>query len=429
MLALDADGNGVIDVFDAAFLSQQNLGVFYFVSNFLATPVSRGRCLLTLQVMVTNSTKQVGSLQDTDLELFFDIAHTSPTFQAEFNRSVATLVTGKVASFAKNTGLYGGVIKAFRVDGYPIYVVTMPAFFSHPDIGVSIIMSTRITPSSTPVVTFLGGGRFSPFSYTPSFYTPIVIFNQTMLVGNPFAIGYNPQHSVNNTLLTDICTSCNFTTQYAVVSDPTTCTKLTLCVLPQVQTIAPTTISDRSCRVLPPCPPGAYEAIPTTDSINQSFWRVCRNLTVCNFTSQYQSTVPSDSQNRQCTALTTCVATCRTSVLTNSTLIQTCNITSYEAMASTQTSDRVCLPVTVCNVGDVEVAAPTRSSDRLCPPATAASFNVGATLVIVLFLYAPSIYYHYSIIASFNVGAPLVIVLFLYAPSIYYHYSIILGLI
>ena len=114
------------------------------------------------------------------------------------------------------------------------------------------------------------------------------------------------------------------------------CFFVSQCLSSEFQSSAPTLTSNRICSALSDCPAGRHvilDASPTSD-------RVCSVCPVGNF--------------KPLPGLSACLPA------------QGCNISQFRSVDSTSTSDAQCLSLSNCDSGTYTAAAPTPTSDRLC---------------------------------------------------------------
>jgi len=128
------------------------------------------------------------------------------------------------------------------------------------------------------------------------------------------------------------------------------CTTLTQCNADEYQESPPTLLDDRVCKTLTSCVGDEYISTPHTVSSD----RTCTARTECSST-QYQSNANplGDDVNRECTDLS-----------------QACSLytpAKFEVSPPTATSDVVCQDYTLCELGvSYQTVAPTTTSDRVC---------------------------------------------------------------
>jgi hypothetical protein len=129
---------------------------------------------------------------------------------------------------------------------------------------------------------------------------------------------------------------------------------------------------------------------PPPPQCPEGFWRrtagghSCVPLTVCNFTTEFESAAAGASADRICTPLSVCTGLGITSfeLLPPSRVADRrckpatpCSRAQWESRPLTAVADRVCSEVSVCTDHEWEAAPPSASSDRICKPQTVCSAN------------------------------------------------------
>lgn len=102
--------------------------------------------------------------------------------------------------------------------------------------------------------------------------------------------------------------------------------------------------SSRGCRPITRCGPFRYEVTPPTRTSD----RICKEHVMLCTHDEYESTIGTETTARVCSPISTCEAN------------------EYEQALPTKISDRICLPVTECTSSQWEQTRPTPTSDRVC---------------------------------------------------------------
>eukprot|EP00037_Helgoeca_nana_P030105 m.368315 g.368315 ORF g.368315 m.368315 type:complete len:488 (+) comp28110_c2_seq1:127-1590(+) len=252
------------------------------------------------------------------------------------------------------------------------------------------------------------GSAAAAVSASPELVNRCSVSNTT--VGCPSVTTFDVSNQLGGSTPTDpafrICaTSTTCIPEQFQFAAPTTTTDrvcripLAACPVNNYQVAAPTATSDRSCSaVTPSCASTAFEAAgptATTDRVCPRYTkctagvtvqvtattptsdRVCQNVTACT-PAEFETTAPTLLVDRQCTNLTVCPApTTYTGVASTATSDRTCanttvcNSTSYQSTPSTSVADAVCTPITPCDPFFAEVVPPTYTTDRVCALADA----------------------------------------------------------
>ena len=135
---------------------------------------------------------------------------------------------------------------------------------------------------------------------------------------------------------------------------------------------------DNRTHVFTKCDDDQYEVSSPTNRTD----RVCKNLTVCNYTIHYEIP-PNKTRDRTCKHLKTC-STLQYETITATTNsdrgcedLTTCNYTIQYEIPQNATSNRVCKNLTECDAGYYEKSPPTAASDRVCEVKTCvATYNI-----------------------------------------------------
>jgi hypothetical protein len=146
-----------------------------------------------------------------------------------------------------------------------------------------------------------------------------------------------------------VCTAltmCDYTTQYELRApqqfSDRNCADLTVCGVKQHETRAKTAIADRRCKDNTVCVGSEYQTKAPTYLTD----RTCASHKECDYTTQWQSVAPGPLNDRECTAITICLAT------------------EWETTGLSHTSDRVCTPHTICQAAQYEVTDAAVTSSK-----------------------------------------------------------------
>ena len=179
------------------------------------------------------------------------------------------------------------------------------------------------------------------------------------------------------------------------------CTSITVCSSEQYETQAVSLVQDRICvNLTPVCStqdPVKFESI-SASSVSD---RICTNFTMCvDDGSEFESSAPGETFDRSCSLAQKCLASSGFFLSTAANLIQTgndavcdvlsiCNVSQYESVAATLTSNRQCSDLSICSPvetidytdtallhgllqsgGTYQSSPSSLTQDRICTPYT-----------------------------------------------------------
>ena len=144
------------------------------------------------------------------------------------------------------------------------------------------------------------------------------------------------------------------------------CLPWTVCTDDEYESTAPSDTQNRACTTLTQCTDDQYES--TAPAATQN--RVCTNLTQCTY-GEYVSTAPSATQNRVCTIWTVCADYQYESTQIQPTLAQNRVCNHKETVADCDSHSYLagtgqCLPWTVCKDDEFVATAPSVTQNRVC---------------------------------------------------------------
>ena len=147
----------------------------------------------------------------------------------------------------------------------------------------------------------------------------------------------------------NVCREFVTTVPTTIEEQATACAPLviTSCPAPAFLVAPPTWTSDRECgRRTIICTSTEFETVPFTETTD----RACKVLTECTMPELYTAVPHDATTDRLCASVS-----------------EPCNTTSlYESNEPTQTSNRVCQPLTTCGIAEGMTLEPTPTTDREC---------------------------------------------------------------
>jgi hypothetical protein len=360
-VALDADGNGVVDLLDASLLNKASYGLIPFVSNVAVQSGDRPSCRLTVDADLLFKGDVLATANAAAL---FVIVEGSASIL-----SASTLVQGSVAYSHPS---FAGTIYSAAFIGSGHYSLSL-ALSASASFGVTLV-AVASGPSDDDSRTLLLAGSSSSssslaFGAVSAVLTAAsgVSANVTVGAHNALTTAVVTQSSLACHTLQ--CSPAGYITQPATNLLDTQCAPYRICQASEYESAAPTATSNRQCTTVINCNATQYETAAPTATSN----RACAPLLVCAADVQYESVPPTATSNRGCLPVRTCTAAQYQTAPPTATSDRECSLLlvctpglKYQTVPATATSNRACADATVCDSTQYAQPDLTATSDRVC---------------------------------------------------------------
>ena len=383
--AMDVDRNGEINSQDVDFLMRVAFSKVRFLQTLTAEETATPTCLTQLRVRLITAIPIAGdqpsNASDTIVYFWLQVARSS-----QKNVSVTGDAYAFVADPSLGSAVTLGVVESTSVGvimkasplGNGTWGVDIANGLADVELGVSVLAFTVDALGETNLI------RSSFFFGAPS---PQLLFDMplslslfvTAASAVPLSIqGSNPFALLNVSQTSLDCQSskpCEPIVQYIAVpatsTSPPVCANATICQ-PHVsyELMPPTLTSDRVCSICSHCD-SSYQYV--FSNCSSTVDTSCRSLTTCTPTRQFQKVAPTLYSDRQCAVCTVCSSDtyassgCDGIIDSQCTAKQTCSSSQFMVSDGTATTDRKCADITDCVPGSTyELVADTPTSNRIC---------------------------------------------------------------